>query len=439
MRVKRVAQASIYEIFAVHELAQELKGISAWLDGHAQILDWVEADLCRGGIKDTGRLGMSVESVLRCALLKQYWQWTYRELEYHLMDSDTAYGFARLGKYRGFSDSTLQQTINQIRWETWERINRLFGCAMLAGKWESLYRTRIDSTVTQTHIHAPSDSTLLADGMRLLNRLSERMQQEGLVMNWSNHSRAVKKRLNEIRSARGEDQRRNSYRKLLKVVQASVKQFRAMSQSYAGTWKDEAERVLDRLSQVIGQTQRRVLKGEQVPVADKIVSLFEAHTAIIVKDRRETQYGHKLNLTTGRAGFVLDVVVEEGNPADSTRLKPMVERIGKIYGRLPKQVAVDAGYASKEGVKAVRESGVKAVGLPRKRGMTVAEMGGSDWLYKTLKRFRAGIEGNISTLKRTFGLRRCLWHGLEGFKAYVLSSVFAYNLGHYARLVRQTV
>ena len=131
MRIKRITQASIYEIFTMHDLAQELKVISAWLDCHTQILDWVEADLCREGIKDTGRLGMSVESVLRCALLKQYWQWTYRELEYHLMDSDTAYGFARLGKYRGFSDSTLQQTIHQIRWETWERINRLFGCAML--------------------------------------------------------------------------------------------------------------------------------------------------------------------------------------------------------------------------------------------------------------------------------------------------------------------
>jgi len=85
----------------------------------------------------------------------------------------------------------------------------------------------------------------------------------------------------------------------------------------------------------------------------------------------------------------------------------------------------------------VRESGIKVVGLPRKRGLTVAQMGGSDWLHKTLKHFRAGIEGNISTLKRTFGLRRCLWRGLEGFKAYVLSCVFAYNLGHYARLVRQ--
>ncbi|MEO6562608.1 MAG: hypothetical protein ABIN99_06120 [Nitrosospira sp.] len=155
MRVKNVMQTSIYEIFASHELAQELKRISEWLDGHAEILDWVEADLQKDGIKDTGRRGMSVESVLRCAILKQYWQWTYEELEYHLMDSDSAYGFAKLGKYRGFSDSTLQETISRIRWETWERINQRFMIAMVAGKHESLHRTRIDSTVTQTHIHAP--------------------------------------------------------------------------------------------------------------------------------------------------------------------------------------------------------------------------------------------------------------------------------------------
>ena len=437
MRIKSILQTSIYEIFAAHELAQELKVISEWLDSHAEILDWIETDLRKEGLKDTGRRGMSVESVLRCAILKQYWQWTYAELEYHLLDSDTAYGFARLGQRSGFSDSTLQQTISRIRWETWERINQLFGCAMVTGKWESLYRTRIDSTVTQTHIHAPSDATLLADGMRLLNRLAARMQEDGVLMTWCNHSRVVKKRVTEIRCAKGEDKRHDSYCKLLKVVTGSVRRFREISQSHDGTWKAEACRVLDLIGKVIDQTERRVLKGEQVPAQDKIVSLFEAHTDIIVKDRRETQYGHKLNLTTGRTGFILDVVIEAGNPADSTRLKPMVERIKTIFGVIPRQVAADAGYASHEGLKELRESGVKAVGLPKKRGMTVDEMTESDWLYKTLKRFRAGIEGNISTLKRAFGLGRCLWRGLEGFKAYVLSCVFAYNLGHYARLVRQ--
>ena len=170
-----------------------------------------------------------------------------------------------------------------------------------------------------------------------------------------------------------------------------------------------------------------------------MVSVFEPHTDIIVKDRRDTQYGHKLNLTTGLRGMVLDVVVEEGNPADSSRLLPMIKRIEECYGKLPRQVAADAGYASCDNIIDAKALGVKAVGLPKKRGMKVEEMTGSDWIYKKLKRFRAGIEGNISMLKRVFGLDRCTWRGLEHFKAYVMSAVLAYNFNVFARLSRQTI
>ena len=285
MRVKGVLQRSIYEIFATHELGQELKIISEWLDGHAEILDWVEADLQKEGIKDSGGRGMSVESVLRCAILKQYWQWTYEELEYHLIDSDSTYGFARLGKRHGFSDYSARDhqpdTLGDV-----ERINQRFGIAMVA-EHESLHRARIDSTVTRTHIHAPSDATLLADGMRLFDRLVEQKREEGVVIDWSSHSRMVKKRVNEIRCAKGEDKRKEGYRKLLKVVKDSAKRFRSITHPHDGKWKAEAERVLGLMGKVIGQTERRVMKSEKVPVQDKIVSLFEEHSAIIVKDGRK--------------------------------------------------------------------------------------------------------------------------------------------------------
>ena len=189
---------------------------------------------------------------------------------------------------------------------------------------------------------------------------------------------------------------------------------------------------------VIDQAVRRVIKGEKVEASEKVVSVFEPHTDIIVKDRRDTQYGHKLNLTTGLRGMVLDVVVEDGNPADSSRLLPMIKRIGECYGKLPRQVAADAGYASADNVSEAKALGIKAVGLPKKRGMKIEEMTGSNWIYKKLKRFRAGIEGNISMLKRVFGLDRCTWRGLEHFKAYVMSAVLAYNFKVFARLSRQT-
>jgi IS5 family transposase len=138
-------------------------------------------------------------------------------------------------------------------------------------------------------------------------------------------------------------------------------------------------------------------------------------------------------------GMVLDVVVEEGNPADSSRLLPMIKCIEECYGKLPRQVAADAGYASSDNISEAKALGIKAVGLPKTRGMKVEAMTGSDWIYKKLKRFRAGIEGNISTLKRVFGLDRCTWRGLEHFKAYVMSSVLVYNFKVFARLSRRAL
>jgi len=99
--------------------------------------------------------------------------------------------------------------------------------------------------------------------------------------------------------------------------------------------------------------------------------------------------------------------IKEGNPADSSRLLPMIKRIKECDGKLPRQVAADAGYASKKTIREAKELGIKAVGLPKKRGMTIETMTGSEWRYKKLERFRAGVEGNISMLKRVFGLDRC--------------------------------
>jgi IS5 family transposase len=86
---------------------------------------------------------------------------------------------------------------------------------------------------------------------------------------------------------------------------------------------------------VISQTERRVLHGEKVPAAEKIVSIFEEHTDIIVKDRRDTFYGHKICLTGGKSNLILDCIIVEGNPADVTLTETMLDRQCEIYGRYP--------------------------------------------------------------------------------------------------------
>ena len=441
MRAKRAHQMSIYETFAKHEIGQELKVISDWLDQHVAVFDWAEKDIQRQGIKATGRSGMSIEAILRCGLLKQHQQCTYHELAFYLADSSTFRAFARLPRGLYPTDSALQGVIALIRGETWERINQVLVKDALASRIETLKQARIDSTVTETLIHKPWDSSLLGDAERVLDRLMVEVREQNPLVKYTCHRRVVKKQIMAIRNCKGEEKRRTHYRKLISRVRHTLRAVQGVmaTQQPDTDWMKRAEHYAGLSVRIIDQALRRVIKGDKVSAADKIVSLFEPHTDIIVKDRRDTQFGHKLNLTTGKHGMVLDLVIEEGNPADSSRLLPMIKRIKECYGKLPRQVAADAGYASQENIKEAKALGIKAIGLPKKRGMSVEEMTGSEWIYKKLKRFRAGIEGNISMLKRVFGLDRCTWRGLLHFKSYVMSAVLAYNFKLFARLSRQTV
>ena len=441
MRAKRTHQMSIYEVFSKHEIGQELKVISEWLDAHIEVLDWVFADIQREQLKPTGRNGMSIESILRCGILKQHGQWTYKELAFQISDSATATAFVRLPNGMSPTDSALQGVIGLIHAATWERINQALVKDALSQRLETLKQARIDSTVTETLIHQPWDSQLLGDVERVLDRLMIEVRKQNPQVKYTCHRRVVKQQMMAIRNCKGDEKRRAHYRKLISLVRHTLAAVQSVivAQQQSLDWLKRAEHYSGLAVRVIDQAVRRIIKGEKVAANEKLVSVFEPHTDIIVKDRRDTQYGHKLNLTTGKRGMVLDVVVEEGNPADSSRLLPMIKRIEACYGKLPGQVAADAGYASIDNVNDAKAAGVKAIGLPKKRGMKVEEMTGSNWIYKKLKRFRAGIEGNISMLKRVFGLDRCTWRGLEHFKAYVMSAVLAYNFNVFARLSRQAI
>ena len=143
--------------------------------------------------------------------------------------------------------------------------------------------------------------------------------------------------------------------------------------------------------------------------------------------------GSRLRLPLTR-WLVLDVVIEDGNPADTERFIPMLDRHIQHYGKVPRQVAADGGYASTDNLRQAKEKGVKDVAFHKKKGLKVEEMTKSHWVYRKLRNFRAGIEAGISYLKRSFGLGRCSWKGLAHFKSYVWASVVAHNLVTLARL-----
>jgi len=297
--------------------------------------------------------------------------------------------------------------------------------------------------VTAALMHEPSDSTLLSDAVRVMTRLLQRG--EALpgtpAVQWRDRRRLAKKRARAIEYSRGQDKKRQLYRELIAATEASRDELQAMAAGLAEPaeieierWRAEVAQYLPLIARVIVQTRRRVLDGEIVPASEKLVSLFEPHADIIVKGGRQVQYGHKLNLTTGKSGLILDVVIETGNPADAERFVPMLDRHIARTGAAPRQTAADGGYASRANLAAAKARGVADVAFHKKCGIAITEMVKSPWVYRRLRNFRAGIEAAISCFKRAYGATRCTWRGLDHFKAYIWSAVVAHNLVLFARL-----
>jgi IS5 family transposase len=442
MRQERTVQASIFDLFAGHEIGRELKAMSAWLDDHRELSSLVAADLRRHRVKATGRRGLPAESVLRCALLKQHRQLSYQELAFHLEDSASFRAFARLPHAWGPQKSVLHRTISAIRAESWEQINHTLLASAREAKLERGRMVRLDSTATAAPIHEPSDSSLLWDAVRLMVRLLKAAAvwagRAGLT--WRDHRRAAKKRARDIQFTRGRPRRVQLYRELIRTTRATLvylqqaaAQLATRADGAAALWQAKVEHYRPLIERIIAQSERRVLAGETVPASDKLVSLFEPHADIIRKGR-EVAYGHKLNLTAGQSGLILDLVIEAGNPADSERLLPMLERHRALYGQPPRQAAADGSYASRDNLRRAQACGVRDMAFHKKGGLGIEDMVRSRWVYRKLRNFRAGIEADISCLKRAYGLARCTWRGLDHFRAYVWSAVVAYNLALLARL-----
>lgn len=441
MRYERIIQGSLFDLFADHQMGRELKAMSQWLDGQRELLRWVAVDLCSKDVKKTGRCGLPAEAVLRCGLLKQYRQLSYEELAFHLEDSSSFRTFARLPLSLRPQKSVLQKTICAVRAETWEKINQAVLASAMHRRIELGATIRIDSTVTDALMHAPTDSSLLMDAIRVMGRLLREAVAlpGGKALAWRDHKRLARKRALAIQYSRGKTRKAALYGDLIAAAQAMVAAMRRADlcltpSSGAQLWRAQVEHYLPLVERVITQTKRRVIDGEAVPAADKLVSIFEPHADIIVKGGRDVQYGHKLNITSGRSGLILDVVIEHGNPADSACFGTMLDRHVALYTKPPRQAAADGGYASNDNLQRAKALGVQDVAFHKKCGLKIEDMVKSKWVYRKLRNFRAGIEGNISCLKRAYGLSRCTWRGLDHFKAYVWSAVAAYNLALFARL-----
>jgi IS5 family transposase len=444
MRKKSKKQMPLMPQSLDHPRTAELDAISRILEASPTISDLAMQDLCRGVAKcQAGANGMSAEQVVRAAIVKQMFGFSYQDLAFHLTDSVSLRRCCLIGiGDKGFKKSVLCKNIKALTPQTWEAINR---CVVQYAKDNGIEKgrqVRIDCTVVESNIHAPFDSTLLWDSVRVLTRIltkaKEHFPHSGV--SFHDHTRRAKRRMLGIQHAKNKKQRKGKYLDLLKLTRSVV----FYAQKAADILKhkpalvampicDELKHYVDLALRVIDQTEKRVVHGQSVPASEKVVSIFEPHSDIIVKDRRDTFYGHKVCLTGGASNLIVDCVITDGNPADTMLTETMLDRQNEIYGRYPLKVALDGGFASRDNLDAAKSKEIKDVCFAKKRGLKVEDMCRSQWVYDRLRRFRAGIESGISWIKRCFGFARCTWKGLQSFKSYVWASIVSANLLTIAR------
>jgi IS5 family transposase len=438
-------QLVLVPAFHAHVHSRELRAVSRILDEHPEAAKWVHADLVgrksRPISARRGREGMSGEQVLRVILVKQLGGFSYHELAFHLADSVSYRAFCRFDVGRPIPNKkTLQRNVKKVEALTLERINVVLVEHAIDDEIDDGNKIRIDCTVVETNIHEPTDSSLLVDSIRVLVRLMNQAQ-EYVDAPFSNHHRRAKRRALGILHARTQDDRVPLYHDLLKVSNKTVTAAERVLAAFPAKYSprelahpmivglvDSLQHFAALARRVVAQTHRRVVLGETVASSEKLVSIFETHTDIIVKDRRDTLYGHKLCIATGASGLITDCHVEKGNPADSTLAIGMIERHMERYGRAPQEVCFDGAFSSRANFEEIRRLDVGNIVFAKAKGITVEEMAGDKATFRTLRNFRAGIEATISFLKRCVGWTRCTWRSLRSFNAYAWASIVTANL-----------
>jgi IS5 family transposase len=436
----------------------ELAELDRLLDDDA-LFQAVKAEMARRAPRSLtrGRRSTPVEVVLRMLVVRRLYDWSYAATERCVGDSLVLRQFCRLALEPAPDDTALIRWAGLVRPATLEALHervvaRARGLKVTRGR-----KLRTDGTVVETAVHYPRDSTLLADGVRVLSRVVRRAKAlvgdavaatAGLFRDRARGAKRLARHVAETARQRGEAAaaaRRATYGRLLAVARASLRQAAAVRARLAATTGRASQRLgrqLDRFAplveRVVAQATRRVLRGEAVPAHEKVVSLFEPHTAVIRRGKagHPTEFGRAVWLDEVDGGIVSGCRVLAGNPPDDSQLGPSLLRHRRLFGQPPRVVAGDRGVHSPANERIAQEMGVARVALP-KPGHTTPDRRRYErqrWFRRAM-RFRAGQEGRISVLKRRGYLGRCRDKGEDGFLRWVGWGVITANLHTVARTV----
>ena len=411
----------------------ELGLIDTVLDQNPELVRLLSNEISKGGkSSDFGRKDTpSVEQIVRAAIYKEFKSLTYRELEYCQSDSRICATFIKLDERKPYSFQVWQKYISKISKDSLQGFLVKLNQVAIAEGLEDLSAIRTDSTVIEANIHYPTNNSLVWDCIKEAHRiLAHLANKEGIKVR--DYRKAAKSNHFKINNSKA-DKRVALFKKQLDIFTRSINQVNKFvkkkdyhtieSLGLVSALKE----LVPLMEQVYSMTERKEVKGEVVPNDEKIFSIYERHTDIIVKGKREAQFGHKVNLADGRSKLILDCEVLKGNPSDSTLFNPTIDRVKSNYGRSPKSVAADGGYASKANQQIAVDQGLVNVVFNKIVG-SMKHLASSKNMQTRLRKWRSGIEATISNLKRGFNISRCHWKGWENFQSKVLWSVIAYNI-----------
>jgi IS5 family transposase len=427
-----------------------LQRVSDFLDGQHHLVERVRNDLVRGLKRpQTGRQGMNAERVLRSFVLQRIKNWDFRELRERIAEGYTTRLFTQFGSARVPGHDAFNRAFNRLTPETLHCLNDAVIQAAVDLGLEDGKKLRVDSTVVETDVHFPTDCTLLWDAVRVMTRLLQSLQAEvpaGTIA-FTLRTRSARRRMQEIQRMtpkQRHDHQVAKYRELIRTTEQVVRDARvSVERAKQARLSDmmkvirvealsaEIERYCGLADRVIDQARRRVLQGEQVPNNQKLFSIFETHTDLIIrgKAQKPVEFGHKVFLAESASGLITQYSVLNGNPSDEGHVVQSLKTHMKVFGAAPQLYASDRGFHSPANLAGCKKAKVALECIPQRGGRRTPERLAHEKspAFRQGQRFRAGIEGRISVLLRR-GMRRCLFKGRRRFETFVGVAVLVNNL-----------
>lgn len=435
----------------VREYREKYKGIGLILEASPRILDIAHRDFSRVLSKsEYGRGGYTSEQILRSIVVMFVEEKSYRDTVVLAENSEFLRNFIKLGNQAMMDFTFLCKAYTALSEETWKAINEALSGYAKKQEKITAEKLRIDTTAYETNIHYPTDSSLLWDSYRtsarLLKDVSDEMRQIGLTHRF--HTKKVRKLAlyisrNSGKKEKGLQQKiKSTYRKLIERARWIVSVGEVATKLLSGgnlkamAVAAELKHYLPIEKKIIKQAERRIIMGEQVPSAEKVYSLFEEHTELIKRGKagKPIEFGHKVLLAETGEKFIIHYETMPQQRADKELIEESLNAHDKVFGSRPDVLAGDKGfYESREQIQRLSKK-IETVSICKKgRRTTEEDHRENTEEFKAGQRFRAGIEGTISVLKRAFKLSKCLFKGFKNFACSVGCAVFCHNLVMLAR------